>query len=151
MGRHRRRPAQAQAFERALVDDNWSRLEPYFSADASYETIGEGGERFDGRPAVVAALRRAVTNFDRRCDSRSLITTAGPFLESSEVRRNWSSRFTLSGAPDLILEGSERALYRGDLIELLQETLTPESRAQLNYWVAAHGSRLAPKRNLSRG
>jgi hypothetical protein len=137
--------AQANDFERTFIDDAWSRLEQYFTVDAVYETLGEGGERFVGRPALLAALRRAVTNFDRRCDSRTLVTTDGPRQRCEEVCRTWSCRFTVSGAPDLIIEGYERALYRDDLIELLQETLTPASRANLNSWAATYGSKLAPR------
>jgi hypothetical protein len=61
---------QARDVVRTFIDDEWSRLEQYFTIDATYETLGEGGERFVGRPALLAALRRSVTNFDRRCDSR---------------------------------------------------------------------------------
>jgi hypothetical protein len=138
--------AQARDFERTFIDDDWSRLAPYFAVDAVYETLGYGGQRFVGRPALLSALRRAVNGFDRRCDSRTLITTDGPFLAANEVRKDWSCTFTLSGAPDLIIEGHERAVYRGALIELLQERLAPASRADLNAWLQAHGARLARRR-----
>ena len=134
--------AQSAAFERAFIDDDWSRLEPYFTPDAIYETLGPGGERWVGSPAVMAALRRAVNNFDRRCDSRALVTIEGPVRDGAEVLRQWSCTFTLSGAPDLTIDGSERAVYRGELIELLQEKLTAPSREELGRWVAAHGSLL---------
>jgi len=136
--------AQARDFERTFVDDEWSRLERYFTTDVIYETLGDGGERFAGRPVMLAALRRSVTNFDRRCDSRLLVTTRGPFLGPAEVCRHWSCEFAVSGAPDLTIEGTERAVYRGDLIELLQEALTPASRANLNAWLAAYGQFLKP-------
>jgi len=43
-----------------FVDDEWSRPERYFTTDVIYETLGDGGERFAGRPAMLAALRRSV-------------------------------------------------------------------------------------------
>jgi hypothetical protein len=131
--------AQGRAFERTFLDDDWTRLEPYFTADAVYETLGHGGERFAGRAELLAALRRAVTNFDRRCASRDLATTSGPVQAGAEVTRDWACTFTLAGAPDLRIEGSERAVYRGDLIELLQERLTPQSRERLAAWAGAYG------------
>jgi hypothetical protein len=136
--------AQGRDFERTFLDDDWSRMKQHFAADAVYEALGPGGERFVGRAELLAALRRAITNFDRRCDSRTLVTTAGLFCEGVEVKREWACTFTLGGAPDLRIEGSERAVYRGELIELLQERLMPESRLSLNAWIAAFGTRLAP-------
>ena len=136
--------AQGRDFERTFLDDDWSRMEQHFAADAVYETLGPGAERSVGRSELLNALRRAITNFDRRCDSRTLVTTAGPFREGVEVKREWACTFTLRGAPDLRIEGSERAVYRGDLIELLQGRLTPQSRLSLSAWIAAHGALLPP-------
>jgi hypothetical protein len=141
--------AQGRDFERTFLDDDWSRMERRFTADAVYETLGPGGERFVGRSELLAALRRAVTNFDRRCDSRTLVTTRGPFCEGVEVTREWACTFTLSGAPDLRIEGRERAVYKDELIELLQERLTPQSRQSLNTWFATYAARLAPPRRPS--
>lgn len=134
--------AYADDFERTFVDDNWPRLDQYFTADAVYETLGEGGARFTGRSTLLTALRRAVTNFDRRCASRTLVTTQGPTQESCDVRRGWSCTFTCPGTPDLTIEGRERAVYRADCIELLQEELTPESRRRFSAWLVAYGSKL---------
>ncbi|HEY5071490.1 MAG TPA: hypothetical protein VII63_05600 [Caulobacteraceae bacterium] len=134
--------AQSAAFERTFIDDDWSRLERYFTSDAIYEVLGPGGERWVGRAAVLAALRRAVNNFDRLCDSRALLTIEGPVQDGAEIRRQWSCTFTLSGAPNPTIDGSERAVYRGELIELLQEKLTARSGEALNRWVALHGSLL---------
>jgi hypothetical protein len=134
--------APGRAFERTFLDDDWARLEAYFAVDAVYETLGPGRERFVGRAEVLRALRRAVTNFDRRCHSRELVTTRGPNRAGAEVSREWACTFTLAGAPDLTIEGSERAVYRGDLIKLLQERLTPASRELLTLWVGDHGALL---------
>jgi hypothetical protein len=136
--------AQGRDFERSFLDDDWSRMEQHFAADAVYETLGLGGERFVGRAGLLGALRRAVTNFDRRCDSRTLVTTAGPVRDGVEVTREWACTFTLKGAPDLRIEGSERAVYRGELIERLEERLTPQSRQSLTVWLAAYSARLPP-------
>jgi hypothetical protein len=135
--------AQGRDFERTFLDDDWARLEPYFTADATYETLGPGGARFVGRSELLGALRRAVKNFDRRCSSRKLVTTSGPSQTGADVTREWACTFTLQGAPDLRIEGSERAVYRGDLIELLQEHLSPESRERLTSWVSAYGALLS--------
>jgi len=134
--------AQGRDFERTLLDDDWTRLEQYFATDAIYETLGPGGERFAGRSELLRALKRSVKNFDRRCHSRELVTTRGPDRVRDEVTREWACTFTLEGAPDLRIEGTERAVYRGDLIELLQERLRPESRELLNSWLSHNSSLL---------
>jgi hypothetical protein len=125
--------AYAADFERTFIDDDWARLEQYFTEDAVYSTPANG-LRVSGREKVLATLRAAVSGFDRRCDTRSLASTEGPRQEGNEVFRRWAARFTVAGAPDLEIEGSERATFRGERIELLEVTLSRETLARLlNY------------------
>jgi hypothetical protein len=99
--------------------------------------------RIAGRARVLATLRAAVAGFDRRCDTRSLTTTEGPREDGDEVFRKWAARFTLAGAPDLEIDGLERAKFRGERIELLEVTLTSETLARLmNYGVTYLASRV---------
>ena len=67
MGIADRYRAYAEAFEESLVDDDWSRIEPFFTEDAVYQ--GEPDAR--GRDAVLAKLKGGVDAFDRRMDSRT--------------------------------------------------------------------------------
>ena len=127
----------AADFELTFVDDDWARLERYFTEDAVYSTPANG-MRISGRANVLATLRAAVSGFDRRCDTRSLVTTGGPWEEGDEVSRRWAARFTLGGAPDLEIEGSERARFRGGRIELLEVTLTSEVLAHLMKYAATY-------------
>lgn len=120
----------AADFERTFADDDWGRLERYFTEDAVYSTPANG-LRVAGRENVLATLRAAVTGFDRRCDTRTLVSTEGPGQEGSAVSRRWAAKFTLAGAPDLEIEGSERATYRDERIELLEVTLSQETLARL--------------------
>jgi hypothetical protein len=73
--------AYAADFEVTYADDDWSRLEPYFTEDAVYSTPANG-VRISGRTSVLAVLKAAVSGFDRRCDSRRLWTTVGPREET---------------------------------------------------------------------
>lgn len=54
------------------------------------------------------------------------MTTKGPSEQGREVRREWAATYTVAGAPDLWIGGSERAVYRGDRIELLEVVMTQE-------------------------
>jgi hypothetical protein len=129
--------AYAADFERTFVDDDWGRLEQYFTEDAVYSTPANG-LRVSGRENVLATLRAAVSGFDRRCDSRSLASTEGPRQEGKGVFRRWIGRFTVAGAPDLEIEGTERAMYRGGRIELLEVTLSRETLARLINYAATY-------------
>jgi len=122
--------AYAADFERTFVDDNWSRLEKYFTDDAKYSTPANG-LLVSGRRTVLAVLRAAVAGFDRRCDSRTLVTTQGPCEQGKEVLRQWVATFTIEGAPNLQISGAERAVFRKNRIELLEVTLTPETLRRL--------------------
>ena len=110
--------AYAADFERTFVDDDWSRLEQYFTEDAVYSTP-TNGLRVSGRASLLGALRAAVSSFDRHCDTRQLVTTEGPRQEGNKLIREWDADLTLRGAPDLHIGGSERAVIRGERIELL--------------------------------
>jgi hypothetical protein len=135
--------AYAKDFERTFMDDDWARLEQYFTEDAVYSTPANG-LRVSGRDNVLATLRAAVSGFDRRCDTRRLDSTEGPRQEENEVFRRWAARFTVAGAPDLEIQGAERAKYRGERIELLEVALSRETLARLlNYASTYVTSRIA--------
>jgi hypothetical protein len=129
--------AYADDFERTFADDDWSRLEQYFTEDAAYSTTANG-LRVDGRPTVLAVLQASVSSFDRRCSTRTLRTTKGPYERSNEVHREWVATYTLDGAPDIQISGSERAVYHGDRIHLLEVTMTPETLSRLMSYAATH-------------
>jgi ketosteroid isomerase-like protein len=134
--------AYAADFELTFIDDDWTRLDRHFTDDAVYSTPANG-LRVSGRARVLATLRAAIFGFDRRCDTRSLATTEGPREDGDEVFRKWAARFTLVDAPDLEIDGSERAKFRGERIELLEVTLASETLARLmNYGATYLASRV---------
>ena len=55
--------AYAEAFEETYEDDDWTRIEPFFTEDAVYEAAPEEDAR--GRAAVLAKLKGGVDAFDR--------------------------------------------------------------------------------------
>lgn len=133
----------AEDFELTFVDDNWSRLEQYFTKNAIYQTSGRFASTHTGRNQVLEALRQNISRFDRRCDTRSLETIEGPVTDGNILTRRWRCTFTLRGAADLSIVGDERAHYEGRRICRLEETLTENSQTALGEWVAKHQSKLA--------
>jgi hypothetical protein len=55
MGPAKRFLEYAAAFEQTFVDDDWTQLEPYFTADAIYVVTGEA--------PLVSCLRRRLTTW----------------------------------------------------------------------------------------
>jgi hypothetical protein len=132
--------AYADAFEESYADDNWQRLEEYFSTDAVYAP-GDGTEAV-GRDQVIAQLRDGVDGLDRRFDSRSLTATP-PNSEGDTVSLLWQLKLSKSGAPDLIATGIEQATYRGGVISHLEDVFDEGTVEGLGKWMSEHGDSLS--------
>ena len=129
--------AYADAFEESYADNDWSRLEAYFTEGAVYE--GDPDAR--GRDAVLAKLQGGVDNFDRRMDRRTPDFQT-PTVDGNTLTMSWTVRYTKAGAPDLAISGVETAVFEGDRIALLRDTFDPEAEKGMGQWMAAHGASL---------
>lgn len=138
MGIADRYGAYADAFEESFEDDDWSRIEEYFTEDAVYE--GEPDAR--GREAVIAKLKGGVDAFDRRMDAR-IPDFQTPTVEGDTLTMSWTVTYGKSGCPDLVISGVETAVFEGDRIKLLRDDFDPEAQKTMGEWMAAHGAKLA--------
>jgi len=129
--------AYADAFEQSFLDDDWSHVEPFFTEDAVYE--GDPDAR--GREAVLAKLKGGVDAFDRRMDSRTPDFET-PTVDGDTLTMKWSVTYTKSGLPDLVISGSETAIFQGDRIARLRDTFDPEAQKAMGEWMGAHGAAL---------
>jgi len=129
--------AYAEAFEQSYDDDDWSRIEPFFTEGAVYE--GDPDAR--GRDAVLAKLKGGVDAFDRRMDSRTP-DFESPTVEGDTLTMKWSVTYTKTGRPDLVISGVETAVFEGDRIALLRDTFDPEAEKAMGQWMAEHGAAL---------
>lgn len=127
--------AYADAFEESYADDDWSRIGPYFTEDAVYEPDARG------REAVVAKLKGGVDAFDRRMDGRTPDFQT-PSVDGDTLTMKWTVTYAKAGKPDLVLTGTETAVFRGDQIALLRDTFDPEAEKTLGEWMSAHGASL---------
>ena len=132
----------AAEFELAYADDKWERLEKYFHPNATYTTDGIDHSKVEGRTEVLQTLKRNVTNFDRKCDSRLLTTKQKPKIENQTLSRIWVCEFSLQGAAGLTIEGRETAKFKDNLIFELDEVLTPSSVEQMTQWLKVNAHRL---------
>ncbi len=129
--------AYADAFEESFVDDDWSRIEQYFTEDAVYE----GDPDAEGRDAVLAKLKGGVDAFDRRMDSRTPDFHT-PTVDGNALTMKWTVTYTKSGAPDLAITGTETAIFEGDRIARLRDDFDPAAEKALGEWMAKHGAKL---------
>jgi len=129
--------AYADAFEESYEDDDWTRIEPYFTEDAVYE--GEPEAR--GNAAVLAKLKTAVDSFDRLMDSRTLSLDTLT-VEGDTVLVEWKVTYTKSGCPDLVISGRETAVFEGDRIARLRDDFDPAAATTMTEWMTAHSAKL---------
>lgn len=130
--------AYADAFEESYEDDDWTRIEPFFTEDAVYEGDPEDAR---GRAAVLAKLKGGVDAFDRKMDSRTPDFQA-PTAEGDTVSVNWKVTYTKADCPDLVISGQEIAVFEGDRIALLRDVFDPAALESMGEWMATHGSKL---------
>lgn len=134
--------AFAADFERAVRDDDWSRLEEYLAPGARYRNVGLAEEDPVGPRAILDRFRSDVASWDRRFDTRELVGLDTPSVTGNRLTRRWRCTYTLDGAPDLVLEGEARYRIVGERIEEIEEELTPRSMERLRAWMGEHGGRL---------
>ncbi len=130
--------AYAQAFEESYQDDDWSRIEEFFTEDAVYEG---GPEDAHGRDAVLAKLKGGVDAFDRRMDSRTPDFQT-PEVDGDTLTMRWQVTYTKAGCPDLVISGVETAVFRGEQIVLLRDTFDPDAQKAMEQWMSQHGAAL---------
>jgi len=129
--------AYADAFEESYEDNDWSRLEQYFTEGAVYD----GDPEANGRDAVLAKLNTGVDGFDRNMDSRTPAFDP-PTVDGDTLTMTWKVTYTKAGAPDLVISGTETAIFEGDRIARLRDDMDPDALKGMNEWMAAHASLL---------
>ncbi len=132
----------AAAFEAAVIDGNWARIEKYLAEDATYLNVGGPDPKCEGREAIIAFLKEDVSNTDRRFDERVLIALTPPATEGDRLSRQWRCTYSLAEAPDLVVEGEARYLFDDGLIKEIEEEITSESMRNVEEWMGKYGSRL---------
>ena len=132
----------ASDFEMAIDDDDWTRLEKYFADDASYINVGAPDPKCIGREAIIAYLKADVADYDRRFDSRSLVALTSPVVEGNRLSRKWRCIYSLTGVPDLVVEGEARYQFEGNLIKILEEEVTSDSMQEISKWMQRYAEGL---------
>ncbi len=135
--------AYAADFEQTMIDNNWTRLEPYFAVDSEY--VPGDGRHGVGPEGIVATLQEGVNALDRRFAERELVEldvsdSAGAVIVSFRVV------YRAAGLPDLELWGEEHARIRGKKIVKMEDHIAPEALAAMENWFDKHGEQLSAAR-----
>ena len=85
---------------------------------------------------------RDETAHDRKFDTRTLIPITPPRVQGNRMSRQWRCTYTLSGAPDLVLEGEARYMFENGLIKEIEEEITSPAMQRLEEWMREYGDRL---------
>lgn len=137
--------AYAADFEKTYVDDNWSRLTPYFADDAVYRVESDlMGCELIGPSAILAGMKKALDGFDRRLETRTIDVTAGPAIDGDEMTVSWTVTYTHGTLAPFGLRGESLARARDGKIVLLVDRYTPEMDDESRVWMRDSGLGLDP-------
>jgi len=138
--------AYAAAFEDAYASDDWSKLDPFFTEDAVYETFADPpfGGLIEGREAIKAHFKQICAAFDRRFDSRTVELLTPPADRGGKVWFRWAAVYTLAGAPTLRMEGEETAVFEADRVRRLEDRMPAATVQSAQSYLAEHGAKLKP-------
>ncbi len=138
--------AYAAAFEETFADDDWSRLDRYFSEDAVYEVAGSAAMacRIQGRAAILAGLKKSLDGFDRQLDGRRIELTSEPEVTEDSVTLTWNVTYSKDGAPEYVLTGRSCARYADGVIVELVDSYAPEVDKIARDWATQWAPGLNP-------
>jgi len=134
----------SSAFEETYLDDDWSRLTPFFKQDARYEVRG-GPMAFEiqGREAILKGLKRSIDGFDRRCDERALEITGGPHVRAvpggQEVSIEWLVNYRRGESPVVCLRGRTAITVADGRITAMRDEHDDDAQAQVAAWLQRYG------------
>jgi hypothetical protein len=134
--------AYAQDFERTYLDDDWSRLEQYFTRDATYEVTGATPCLLSGRAAVFRGIKKSLDGFDRRFTERRVEIEGAPKVEGDTLIVDWLVTYERPGAPALPVRGRSIARFDGDVIVQLKDVSAGDDF--VGTWFAKYGAGLNP-------
>jgi SnoaL-like domain len=135
----------AGEFEKTYIDDDWSRLTPYFANDAVYEVKAQSfGGRLVGPGAIFAAIKKSLDGFDRKFSGRDIAVTDGPAVDGDEMRVGWAVTYSREGWTPFVLRGRSVARYRDGVIAYLSDAYDPSVESELADWQRANGAHVDP-------
>jgi hypothetical protein len=133
--------AYAAAFEQTYADDDWRRLEPFFTEDAVYRVSGlPSATELHGREAIFRGIKKSLDGFDRRMAAREIIALEPPREAAGVVTLRGLVRYARPGAPPVEMHATIVAELDGDRICRMHDTFALDAAAIA--WLGKHGAGL---------
>jgi hypothetical protein len=137
--------AYAGDFEKSYKDDEWTRLNQYFTDDAVYEVKGLGTNcRLQGPTAIFKGIKKSLDGFDRRFDSRKIDITSAPVVEGDTMRVGWVVTYEKKGLAPFPLRGRSEARYRDGKIAYLGDSYDAAMAADAVEWMKTNSFEFDP-------
>ena len=136
-----------QAFELALLADDWSVLTDLFAPDAVYEPVDAGafGGGGSGREAAIAALRASTSGIDRRFDVRIPEVLEGPLTRpDGAIFMRYRLTLRRAGVPDFVSHGDHVTTFADGRIARIVDAPDAGTAARLAQYLEQHGAKLRP-------
>jgi hypothetical protein len=135
--------AYAAAFEQTFADNDWTRLERYFTEDAVYQVSGHA--RFacelHGRDNIFRGMRRSLDGFDRKMASREIVPTAPPSEDNDSLTFRGFVRYRRApDAPPIEMHATIVVEFDGDRIRSMHDSFALDAPA--NEWLARNAADL---------
>ncbi len=135
--------AYAGDFEKTYVDDDWSRLHPYFNDDAVYDVQSRAfGCKLEGPKAILAGIRKSLNGFDRKFTTRKIDVVSAPEVDGDEIRMGWTVTYQKEGLDDFVLRGRSVVRYRDGKIAYLSDRYDPSIEKEYDDWQRRNGVKL---------
>jgi hypothetical protein len=96
-----------------------------------------------GRLAALDYLKASVDSSDHRFDVREFVGEPEISAQGDEVTMIFTIRYRIEGAPDLEINGTEIARFRGNQIVQMDDVFDDASLASFAAWMEKHGALLA--------
>ena len=135
--------AYAADFEKTYADDDWSRLEKYFTEDVVYEVRGAEAYscRIKGRDAMFAGMKRSVDGFDRRCE-RTGGLRGTPSEDGDRATISWTVSYTRGDSPEIQLLGRSEVEFSEGRIQRMVDTFEEFDGPAYQKWMENYGEGL---------
>jgi hypothetical protein len=127
----------AKAFEQTYIDDDWSRLEQFFTEDATYRVSGLPTQyELHGRDNILRGMRKSLDGFDRKMAHREIVSTAPATEVDGRVTFEGFVRYQRADSPPVELRATLVAEFDGERICNLHDTFMIDAAGL--QWLARH-------------
>ena len=137
----------AAAFEETYVDDDWSRLTPFFHENARYQVLGGPMAcEIGGREAIFRGLKKSIDGLDRRFDERVIEISDGPHVtkqaDGEEVGIGWLVTYRRGDAPKIGIPGRSVLTVVDGRIAAMRDEYDVAAMAPVGAWLQQYGADL---------